>query len=270
MDEAIVRLDGFNTLVKGRDAFYLANENDSYVGRSLIEYGEYGQEEFDLLSKLVNPGHYIVEIGANIGAHTVRLAKQVGLGGRVVAYEPQPVVFQALAGTIALNSLMNVDCFPYGVGRMEGKVMFPAIDYRKPNNFGGLGLTDLPEGTTPIRIVRFDDVYAYERLDLMKIDVEGMERDVLEGARASIERFQPVLYVENDQQKKSPELIQWLFDAGYRLWWHVPALYHPDNYFGNKENIFEGVRNINMLGIPKTQSVNIALTEITSKNEFPV
>jgi len=267
--DTVIRLGGFNVLVRGRDALYLANENDIYVGQSLIQYGEYGQEEFDLLSRLVQPENYVAEIGANVGAHTVRLAKMLGIGGRIVAYEPQPVVFQALAGTMALNGLMNVDCFPYGLGTAEGTVMFPSIDYRKANNFGGLSLIDLPDGNRPIQMVRFDDVYPYDQLDLLKIDVEGMERDVLEGARASIKRFQPLLYVENDQPQKSPELIQWLFDVGYRLWWHIPALYNPDNFFANTENIFENVRNVNMLGVPESQAVDIALTEINSKNEFP-
>jgi FkbM family methyltransferase len=269
MVDSVTRLDGFNVLVNGRDAYYLANENDAYVGRSLIEYGEYGQEEFELLSKLVQAGSYVVEIGANIGAHTVRLAKSVGLSGRVVAFEPQPVVFQTLAGTMSLNSLMNVDCLPYGVGREPGQVMFPAIDYRKPNNFGGLGLTDLPEGANPVRIVTLDEIYAYDRLDFLKIDVEGMELDVLIGAQRCLQKFQPALYVENDIPEKSPELIRHLFDVGYRLWWHLPALFNPDNYFSKSENHFENTRSVNMLGLPKDRAVDIALTEIQSPNEFP-
>jgi len=268
-DSAITRLDGFNVLVRGRDALYLANENDIYVGQSLIQYGEYGQEEFDLLSKLVQPGNFVAEIGANHGAHTVRLAKLLGLGGRVIAYEPQPVVFQALAGTMALNGLMNVDCLPYGLGAEEGSVMFPSIDYRQTNNFGGLSLINLPEGHHPIRIAKFDDVYSYDHLNLLKIDVEGMEREVLEGARVCIEKFRPYLYVENDQPEKSAELIEWLFGAGYRLWWHLPKLFNPENYFNNSENIFENVRNINMFGVHKSQPVEIALREIVSETEFP-
>lgn len=270
MNDSITQLDGFNVLVHGRDAFYIANQNDSYVGQSLIQYGEYGQEEFSLLSNLINPGDYVVEVGANIGAHTVRMAKKTGLGGRVIAFEPQPVVFQTLAGTISLNSLMNVDCFPYGVTSEEGSIMFPALDYRVDNNFGGIGLTDLPGGGNPVRMVSLDDVYQYDRLNLLKIDVEGMERDVLEGGSTIINRFRPILYVENDQPEKSPELIEWLFNAGYRLWWHMPALFNPDNYFSNPDNIFENVHNVNMLGVPAEQQVDIAMTEVKSKEEFPV
>lgn len=269
MAERVLELDGFNRLVRGRDALYLANENDAFVGRSLITYGEYNQEEYDLMSRLVPPGSFVAEVGANIGAHTVRLAKHVGLAGRVVAYEPQPVVFQTLAGTIALNSLMNVDCLPCGLGAADGQVIFPPIDYRKPNNFGGLSLIGLTGSGTPVRIARFDDIYPYARLDFLKIDVEGMERDVLEGATETISRLQPLIYVENDQREKSPELIRWLFDAGYRLWWHLPALYNPDNHFGVAEDVFDGVRNVNMLGGHRDRPVNIAMTEVSDDREFP-
>jgi len=269
MESAITDLDGFNKLVRGRDAFYLANENDTYVGQSLVQYGEYNQEEYDLISRLVQPGSFIAEVGANTGPHTVRLAKTVGLGGRVIAYEPQPVVFQSLAGTIALNSLMNVDCLPYALGAEEGEIIFPPIDYRKPNNFGGLSLIGLTGSGTPVRVAKLDDVYSYPRLDFLKIDVEGMELDVLKGGRSSIERFKPLIYVENDQLQKSAELIRWLLNADYRLWRHLPALFNSENFFGNKTNLFGNTRNVNMLAVPKGRPVDIALREVKDETEFP-
>lgn len=260
---------GFNRIVRGRDAVYLVNENDAYVGRSLIEYGEYCEQEFDILKQMCGPGSFVAEVGANIGAHTVRMAKHVGLSGRIVAYEPQPVVFQALCATVALNSLMNVDCYPFALAEAEETARFPAINYYVANNFGGINFESLPEGTIPVPVRRFDDSYLHDRLDLLKLDVEGMELRVLKGARKSIERFHPYIYLENDNREKSAALISWLFEADYRLWWHTPALYSPGNFFANSENVFAGVHSINMLGVHSSLTTTVPLKEVTSADEFP-
>jgi len=269
-EQRVTELDGFNKLVRGRDAVYLANENDVFVGRALILYGEYCQAEYELFDQLCPAGSFIAELGANCGAHTVRLAKKVGLGGQVVAYEPQPVVFQNLCGTISLNSLMNVNCLPYGLAAETGVLKIPALDYRQENNFGGISIDQVSDGTIPVPIHRFDDVYPYDRLDFLKIDVEGMERDVLIGASASIAKHQPIIYIENDNQEKSAALISWLFEAGYKLWWHRPLLFNADNYFQNAINIYGPTSSQNMLAIHNSISADIALPEITDINDFPV
>ncbi len=264
-----IDLDGFNKIVHGRDATYLVNQNDTYVGQALLRYGEYGQQEFALLSAITSPSSVIAEVGANMGAHTVRLAKHVGMQGRVVAYEPQPVMFQALCGTIALNSLMNVDCYPYALSSEAGQLVIPALDYRQQNNFGGISfVTPADQGLT-VPLNRFDDVYQLPRLDLMKIDVEGMELSVLNGAETMINKFRPVIYMENDHQSNSPALLQWLFDHDYRVWWHAPALFNADNFFQNAENIYGSVSSLNVLAIRRDADTNIGLTEVTDVNSFP-
>jgi hypothetical protein len=65
---------------------------------------------------------------------------------------------------------------------------------------------------------------------LVKIDVERMEREVIEGVRALIERSRPFLYIENDRVEESAALISLIQDCGYRLWWHIPPLFNPDNF----------------------------------------
>lgn len=265
----VIDLEGFNKIVHGRDATYVVNENDSYVGQALMQYGEYGQHEFALLSAISSAGSVIAEIGANMGAHTVRLAKHVGMQGRVVAFEPQPVMFQALCGTIALNSLMNVDCYPYALSSETGHLTIPTLDYRQPNNFGGISFETPSNQGLSVPLNRFDDVFRLPRLDLMKVDVEGMELSVLEGAETMINKFRPVIYMEDDNKAKSPELLQWLFDHDYRVWWHTPALFNADNFFNNADNIYGNVCSLNVLAIRRDANANIALNEVTDANAFP-
>ena len=72
---------------------------DQYIGQSLDRYGEYSEGEIDLFRQLVRPGATILEIGANLGTHTVFLAKAAGPGGTLHAFEPQRVIFQILCAT---------------------------------------------------------------------------------------------------------------------------------------------------------------------------
>lgn len=203
-------LPGFNKLVRGRHGIFLANENDVYIGRALIAYGEFCELEGRFLQGCCRPGDVVVEVGANIGGHTVTIAQAVGNAGRVLAIEPQPVVFQAMCANLALNCLLNVDALNCGCAE-SGRVMtIPALDYAREGNFGGLALrAPSAAPSIPVKCEPLDNlVQRYTRVDLIKVDVEGMEQDVLAGAINAIREFKPVLYVENDRPVNSGALIE--------------------------------------------------------------
>lgn len=248
--DRVQSLPGFNVLVRGRHGLFLANENDIYVGRALIDYGEYSELEWRFLERYCAPGNVVVEVGANVGSHSVGMSKSVGAGGRLVAIEPQPFVFQALCANLALNCLVNVDAFNCACGADEGTLAFQAVDYSIPGNFGGVELRSagsVPAGVeVPVR--RLDSVLRpYARVDLLKIDVEGMEASVLESARETIARFRPVLYLENDRMEESQALIELVWALGYRAWWHTPLLFNPANFFGNACDRYPGIASFNMV-----------------------
>ncbi len=234
-------------LTKSRYGPMLYPIKDKYVGGSLREYGQFCIGELDLFTRFISPGAVVLDIGANIGAHTVPLAQLVGPGGVVVAFEPQPVLHQILCANVVLNSIPNVLSYAMALGDCEGECLIPVLDYSQPNNFGGIGMDMVEEGdTVPLGML---DGFQLERVDFIKLDVEGFESKVLEGATNTIERCRPIMYIENDREDKSAELIQRLFDMGYRLWWHTPPLFSSDNFKGNVENVFPGIVSINMLAI---------------------
>ena len=103
-----VSLGGFNDLIKMRYGWMVYNKNDSYIGKSIKEYGEWSQGEIDLCKKILNPRDQVIEVGSNIGSHTLALSKIVNQG-IVHAFEPQNVVFQNLCANISINSRTN--CF---------------------------------------------------------------------------------------------------------------------------------------------------------------
>ena len=86
------------------------------------------------------------------------------------------------------------------------------------------------------------DSLGFNRCKLLKIDVGGMEREVLEGARELIERCKPVLFIGAAGIDGEPELLTLLEELGYEGWWHVTRYFHAENHFGNAENVFDGYR----------------------------
>jgi hypothetical protein len=90
-----------NRVKQCRHGMMLYNVHDLYVGRSLDQYGEFSQGEIDLFGQILKPGQVVLDVGANIGAHTLWFAQTVGPSGTVLAFEPQRIVFQALCANLA-------------------------------------------------------------------------------------------------------------------------------------------------------------------------
>jgi FkbM family methyltransferase len=245
----------FNQLADCRYGKLLFNKNDRYIGKSLELYGEFSEGEIDLFRQIVPPGAVVVEVGANIGTHTLFFARQAGHAGAVVAFEPQRIVFQCLCANMALNSVTNVECRQQAVGAAAGEVRVPALDPSREGNYGGLSLDGHQQGeSTPLVTI---DSLNLPRCAMIKIDVEGMERAVLEGAAKTIARLMPVLYVENDRREKALELVRTIDGFGYAMYWHVPPLFNPNNFRQNLTNEFGNTVSINMLCVHKSVPHNL-------------
>jgi FkbM family methyltransferase len=259
----------FPSFVELADCRYgrmLYPQHDQYVGRSFKEYGQFSQGEVEIFTYFIRPGAVVLDVGANIGAHTIPLAQLAGPGGAVVAFEPQPILHRILCANLVLNSIPNALTYAMALGNSQGTCLIPILDYSKFGNFGGVSMDVVEEGE-PVPLGRLDDFHL-ERVDFIKLDVEGFESQVLEGAADTIHRCHPVMYVENDRAEKSADLIQRLFDMGYRLWWHTPALFSPDNFKANPENIFPNIVSINMVAVHRDRNLVTDLREITSAEDL--
>lgn len=271
----IHRFAAYQRLVEARHGTFLYNANDRYVGHALETYGEYSEHETALLLRLLRPGDVVIEAGANIGALTVPLARAVGPEGLVLAFEPLPVVFHTLCANLALNALENTRAYPYALGRYDGDISIPKIDYAVMDNFGGKSPlsadTSAKPGPLTAPITRLDGFCKDLTPRLVKIDVEGMETEVLIGATELIRRARPLLYVENDRVEQSPALIRLLRHLGYRLYWHTPPLFNPNNHFGYIGNLYGATVSINMLCIPVENPLAVrGLTEVGADYEHPL
>lgn len=237
--------------------------HDRFVGRALALYGEYSEHECGLLEQLVGAGDVVVEAGANLGAHTVFLARRVGPKGRVYAFEPQAPIHELLDRNLRDNDLAPPAVALYAaLGSRMGVARIPRIDYDAAGqNFGGCALTDAADGVE-VQMLTVDSL-GLMRCDLIKVDVEGHEAQVIEGARETIARCRPLLYVENDREDRSAALMELLLSLGYHCYWHLPPLYNPRNLRGNPHNAFPGILSINLLCVPAERPAEIPLQPVS-------
>jgi hypothetical protein len=133
------------------------------------------------------------------------------------------------------------------LGNAEGECLISVVEDIRPNPAPGMDPDTGEEGQT-VPVGRLDD-FQLERVDFIRLDVGGYESKVLDGAADTIERCHPILYIRNDREENSIELIRRLFDLGYRLWWHTPPLFSPQNFKNNPNNVFPGLVFINMVAI---------------------
>ena len=242
---------------KCKHGLMMYNVNDRFVGRSLDLYGEWCERELELLGQVIRPGHVVVDVGANIGTHTVFFGETVGRTGAVIAVEPQRLCFQMLCGNVALNGLVNVVCLQAAAGNARGTLKVPIIDPATPYNFGALSVEGHSAGED-VQVIAIDEL-ALARCGLLKIDVEGMEIKVLQGARATIARCRPALFVENNTIERSAEIIAAIRALHYDCWWHIARYFNEANYFANGDNVFAAYQpEANLLCFPEGSKARVS------------
>jgi len=203
------------------------------VGHELMESSHFGAVELTDIAKLLEArrktggdGVVALDIGANIGVYTLDMARLMTDWGNVLAFEPQERLFCALAGNIALNNAFNAKPVCAAVGATTQTIHIPQPDYRRAGSFGSIsmrreddrheaGQTLDYDASVPVMQITVDSL-KLPRVDLIKIDVEGMEMDVLTGAGETIARCRPALFVEHQHVGRNP-LAQRLDALGYTM-----------------------------------------------------
>jgi FkbM family methyltransferase len=203
-------------------------------GNQLLEWGMYEPHEVSCLLELLEirrrhygDGVFAIDCGANIGIHTIEWSKLMTQWGWVLSIEAQERLYYALAGNVALNNCFNVQAIHAAVGKADGVISIPKLDFFQPARYGSLELKqrqgtefigqnfDYQKDLARVQAIRLDSL-PLNRVDLIKMDVEGMELETLEGAANLLEKHKPFLAIEiikSDREK----LTSFLTSLGYTV-----------------------------------------------------
>jgi FkbM family methyltransferase len=208
-----------------------------FIGRSLYAYGEWGGEEASVIAHLaVSGGGLALDVGANIGFMSMAM---LAVGCRVVAFEPQPALFDLLVDNCTREG-WDFTSFPIALSDFIGKSTMPRIRYGEKGNYGALALGQRSElGTITVDCAILNNIVLTERIGFIKIDVEGHEVAVLRGGRERIMRDRPIMYIEDDRPEKSLHLQEMIKGMDYRIERHYPRLFRENNFAGNQVNIWD-------------------------------
>jgi FkbM family methyltransferase len=174
-------------------------DRGTLLGWHVHFFGSYEPEVRGAIKAWLGPGQTALDVGANVGWHTLLMARQVGPEGRVCAFEPNQTTRARLLDAAAANALTHVRVDPRGVAECSGRRRFRAP--AAGDLWDGTGRLVGDGAGTDIDCVSLDDFAAEERLDavgLLKIDVEGWELAVLRGARRVLAAFRPAIVFEYD------------------------------------------------------------------------
>lgn len=237
------------------------NVNDNTIGLSFREYGEWAINEINFISRFVTEGATVLDIGANVGSHTLAFSTFVGRSGRVVSFEPQRIIYQALCTSLGVNGISNVHLLNCALSDKEGYLREQNIDYSKTGqNFGAVVFTAqaLSEGDyASVPVKRLDDLRV-SNCSFIKIDAESMEHLVLAGAERTIQENRPVIYAEAAEWKHAVPTLAVLERYGYQSYLHKSPAFNPDNRRGNQDNHFGPAVERNIVAIPAEKAAQYA------------
>ncbi|CAE7869299.1 unnamed protein product [Symbiodinium microadriaticum] len=213
--------------------FFVAPAFDINVGNSVRQLGTFDLGQSYALQTLCRTGDAVIDVGANVGGFTVPLAERVGPDGEVHAFEPFRKVFQHLNANVALNGLSNVYTYNVALGTKEEEVAAFVPDLTSFNFPSAIRVLDQfgPDKAAKEANLRYEprqetltvrplDNFKFERrISLIKIDVEFMEWHVVRGARQTIKKNQPLIWVENEAYFDDPANLTFVntmySDLGY-------------------------------------------------------
>ena len=241
-------------------------------------YGEWCELEVALFHDLLAEDSNVIEIGSNIGMHAIPMSR-FAAKGKIFCFEPQRILFQILCANSALNNRTNIFAYPAAVGSEVKRVEIATTDYEQPWNYGAFSIDkgfsaegnfQAPQWREEVNVITMDThpgVRKLESLSLLKLDTEGMEVAVLDGAQNTIEQHKPAIFVENNNVERGDGLIKRLHDLDYVCYWYGVERVIATNY--NKVTMKMPGADLNMICFKKDRIPgNISLTEARSMSDI--
>ena len=226
---------------KARYGTFIHFQNDDPIGSCLHYYGEWAQQEMDLFDQILNQQSNVIDVGANIGTHTVYFSQKCNQGN-IISIEPQIYIFEMLATNIIVNGCYNTIPIHAGVSDKQGKeriININPFSNQQKVNYGEFKLELGSESGLDTNIITLDQFIHMPKFNLLKIDVEGLEISVLNGAKKLIKQHRPFIYLEFNNKQGNDQLLEKIYQLGYIPYWHVYTKFNPKNFNNKLDNIWE-------------------------------
>lgn len=226
-------------------------QGDPTIGRSLDLYGEYCHLEVEAIKSLVTQDSWFVDVGANIGVHTIGVSPFVQ---RVIALEPDLDNFDVLVKNCSGCGCQNVTPTRLAVSDKMGETS-TQFNYGKTTLASGADCR-----TAPI------DMLGLPQIDFVKIDVEGMELEVLYGMRGTLAGAKPYLLIEMQDPTQYSRIYDYLKGFNYYMYWMPVATFNENNHKKNSENVFGNQHGV-INWLCSAKELNTTLQAVVDKDD---
>lgn len=195
-------------LTRFNDLFWL--DNASYVDKCIKACGIFEEQSTQVVKRLVKHGDIVFDVGANIGYYSILLSKLVGDKGKVLCFEPTEHYRTVLNINLEANHIHNVEVFSFGLSNKSQQLEIQIGSSSASLHNPGCLPSELSELITLRSLDNFTESLCLERIDFIKVDIDGHEPLFLEGAWKTLEKYNPVILLEISH-------LHYL-EAGYTAW----------------------------------------------------
>ena len=202
------------------DGTFIIFPNDAIAQH--IKKGQKWEDHFSkVVSEFIKPGDTVLDCGANFGYNSVVMGKKLQNQGLLVAFEPQRLVHQQLNGNLILNNIFNSITYNAALGDTNSIVTMKHVDYNLP--WVNIGDTSVGEGGEEVQLYKLDDL-GLEAANFIKLDVQGYELFVLQGAENLLKTYQPNLFIELEAHQlekfniTTDQILEYLKNLGYSIY----------------------------------------------------
>ena len=231
---------------------YVPESDD--IAKSVSFYGEYASAQLEVLARVIALDAHVIEVGSDIGAHALWLAKALTPDGHLFVFEDGPGLRRMLRQNLEANDVLH------RVTMMNARLAGP--DAVSAAAAAGEIVTErqnVPVAGLPLRTI---DELMLDRLDLIKIAAHVAAQDLIAGAVNTLWRLRPAIFVVLQDDSTMRLLFNQLQTFGYRCWRIETPLFNPGNFNRQSEDIFAGRTTLAMLAVPEESAWVSALGDL--------
>ena len=219
LEEEIDKEEQFSIEIKGELSIIVPADLDVLSTYAFLEQEEWFEPELDFVQSYLQPGMHALDVGACLGGYALPMANEVGRKGKITAFEPSSRSRSYLEKSKLENNLSQLEVMSHGVSSKAGTLSFKEGESPELNQVS-------EQGEQKISITTLDawwDFANQPNVDLIKVDVNGMETDTLKGGTDLLAGIEPIIVTSIEDDSNPKKLRKWFLEFGYRVYEYIPG-----------------------------------------------